>query len=302
MDGLRRREVALLGALFLAGCASMPGKENVADFADALKIATNGFEEAIKRLAATERASQIELANSVYVDPTTRQTPSAVLPVPQSPNADAARRLMGDSLKVLATYAGHLTALASGEQISGTQSAVRGAVNRASATVVQVGNIKSADAGRVTAAFGGILNAVIEYRTTAAVNAAIRRAHPQVEFIAGFLSEEVIGRDGNRMVGAMAQNARAVTGLLRNSLIEIQRDPKVNAYQRDEAFRRAAIQDSEYQAALLIPEATRTALMKLVEAHAALLDPENAGPAVAQFIRAVGHVIDLYEAGLPAVK
>src|SRR5690349_11586923 len=119
MRGVRRRDAALMGALLLAGCYSMPGKENVKGFADALRDATEKFEAAVSQLATIERDQGLEDGNARFVAPPRPGEPFAArLPAETSPNADAARRALGDILRVPAAYAANLTALAEGTDLT----------------------------------------------------------------------------------------------------------------------------------------------------------------------------------------
>jgi predicted small secreted protein len=301
-----RRHALLLGAAFLAGCATMPGKENVQAFADALKTAATNFDLAIEGLARLEQDTSFEAGNAAYAAPyrpgSRQDSVLPEVPSPATPNADAARVALGDSLKLVSSYAKRLSEVSGGEAVTATQDAITAASNRAVGAARALGATVTPEADRAIAAFGTIAKIAIEIQAASAVRDAIEKAQPDIEAVVTFLNLRIIGDAGSGITEVFQRKVRNSLLYQRAALYEIRRDRSVNAFERNDAYRQAGVRFRAWRALLAVPDATKEALNRLQSAHAALKQPESAGPAVDDLVRAVNRVIDLYEAARPAAK
>ena len=303
MEVPSRRQALLVGAAFVAGCATMPGKENVQGFADNLRTAVEEFDRAVETMAEVERAVALENgASMLNAERRARKLVLNAFPPDATPNADAARNALGDLLKVLASYSISLTALVGGADLEAAKASTKAAADRAAEVLPKLG----ADQASVTQTVGFVTTLagiVMDMVTASAVNNAVRRADPNIRGIVAFISDYILGRspkgpgdEGSGLAGAMAKNATAASSLRLRALDEQAQDTRVSAADMDTKYRAAIADHRVWQAMNRVPDAVRDALKKMATAHAALVSPETAGPSLTEFRLAVERVITLYKA------
>ncbi len=204
---------------------------------------------------------------------------------------------MEASITVLRDYADDLVRVASGTQLRATQASINGTVASAQSAIAQFGGLapgQQQQADAASAALGALLNFLIEQRAASELTRIVTEAHPQIETIAGFLKDRVIGDDQHGIARAVRQAYRQMVARQEATLMIIANDRRINAVDRDRAFREAAVRIRAAAATQSIPGATSDMLDKMIVAHRALAHPETAASAIGAFVASVNRLLSLY--------